>query len=174
MWARIDNGTVAELTDIDPTGRFHPSMIWMACAGNVQPGWVLINGQLKASSELLPQLHQQKVQEVERACEAVIIAGFWSSALGMPHAYSSEIHDQLNLNGAILSDQNMPYPCRNEDGTRAFLPHTHAQLDEVGRDLSVYKLKLLQYGHLLKQRLDEALAAGDQSALEAVTWGSQP
>lgn len=31
MWARIENGSVAELTDIDPEGRFHPSLEWVAC-----------------------------------------------------------------------------------------------------------------------------------------------
>ena len=31
MWARIENNTVAELTDIDPTGRFNPALIWVPC-----------------------------------------------------------------------------------------------------------------------------------------------
>jgi hypothetical protein len=39
MWARIENGTVAEITEIDPTGRFHPSMNWVACGAGVFPGW---------------------------------------------------------------------------------------------------------------------------------------
>lgn len=28
-WARIDNGTVVELSERDPTGLYHPSMIWV-------------------------------------------------------------------------------------------------------------------------------------------------
>ncbi len=42
MWARIENGTVAELTDVDPDGRFHPSLAWISYAGIVPPpqiGW---------------------------------------------------------------------------------------------------------------------------------------
>lgn len=39
MWARIENGTVAEITDIDPVGRFHPSLRWEACSSEVAPGW---------------------------------------------------------------------------------------------------------------------------------------
>ncbi|WP_312571377.1 phage tail protein [Stutzerimonas balearica] len=42
MWARIENGTVAEITDIDPTGRFHPSLLWQP-VGQVDgcgPGWL--------------------------------------------------------------------------------------------------------------------------------------
>lgn len=30
-WARIENETVMELTDVDPSGRFHPSLVWVAC-----------------------------------------------------------------------------------------------------------------------------------------------
>lgn len=37
-WARIENTTVAEVTDIDPEGRFHPSLIWVACPDNTVSG----------------------------------------------------------------------------------------------------------------------------------------
>lgn len=39
MWARIDGDRVAEITDIDPDGRFHPSLVWVECGAEVQPGW---------------------------------------------------------------------------------------------------------------------------------------
>lgn len=39
-WARIENNTVMELTDINPTGRFHPSLIWVECPDYVQPGYL--------------------------------------------------------------------------------------------------------------------------------------
>lgn len=39
-WHRIENNTVVESTDIDPAGRFHPSLIWVADDGaNAQLGW---------------------------------------------------------------------------------------------------------------------------------------
>lgn len=38
MWARIENGRVAEVTDIDPEGRFHPSFLWFACDISVREG----------------------------------------------------------------------------------------------------------------------------------------
>ena len=31
LWAWIYEGKVAEITDIDPTGRFHPDWIWVEC-----------------------------------------------------------------------------------------------------------------------------------------------
>ncbi|MHC8342234.1 DUF4376 domain-containing protein [Pseudomonas sp. RT6P73] len=39
MWALIENGTVAETTDIDPVGRYHASMLWLACPAEVAAGW---------------------------------------------------------------------------------------------------------------------------------------
>lgn len=43
-WARIDNSKVAETTDLDPTGRFHPSLVWVECGSNVEPGYDFANG----------------------------------------------------------------------------------------------------------------------------------
>jgi len=53
MWARIENGTVAEITDIDPAGRFHPSLKWAACDSGVAPGWTF-DGQRFAAPVVVP------------------------------------------------------------------------------------------------------------------------
>lgn len=34
-WARIEDGKVMETTDLDPTGRFHPSLVWVSCDDSV-------------------------------------------------------------------------------------------------------------------------------------------
>lgn len=39
MWARLSEGVVAEITSVDPAGRFHPDLIWQVCSVEVQPGW---------------------------------------------------------------------------------------------------------------------------------------
>ncbi len=44
MWARIENATVAEMTSIDPQGRFPPSLIWIACPDDTQPGMQYADG----------------------------------------------------------------------------------------------------------------------------------
>lgn len=172
MWARIENDTVVELTGIDPAGRFHPSLVWMPCGSEVKAGWVLVNGEFKESAERLKLVYTQKIQEVDRACEAVITDGFWSSALGKPHIYSSQIHDQLNLIGMIVSNSDIAYGCRDESLIRSFLMHTRAQLRQVGDDFTAYKLKLLQHAHTLKFQLDEAFADGDLAAIQAIKWQS--
>lgn len=38
-WARVQDGKVAEVTDIDPEGRFHPSLIWVECPEEVDQFW---------------------------------------------------------------------------------------------------------------------------------------
>lgn len=40
MWGLIVNGRVQELTDVDPDGRFHPSLEWVACPAGVDVGYV--------------------------------------------------------------------------------------------------------------------------------------
>ena len=39
-WSRIENNAVMETTDIDPTDRFHPSLVWVECPDYVQPGYL--------------------------------------------------------------------------------------------------------------------------------------
>ena len=107
---------------------------------------------------------------INAACEAAITAGFWSSALGIRHQYSSELNDQLNLTGAVLAGLDTLYACRDEAGVREFRPHTYAQIRQVGDDFTLIKQQLLQKAYSLKQLLDDAFSAGDLEALEAVKW----
>lgn len=45
MWARIENGAVAELTDMDPAERFHSDLQWVPCGAQVASGWLYAGGQ---------------------------------------------------------------------------------------------------------------------------------
>lgn len=47
MWALIQDNKVAEVTDVDPAGRFHPSFEWVSCSGQVQVGMSFIDGIFK-------------------------------------------------------------------------------------------------------------------------------
>ncbi len=38
MWARIEGGIVRELTDQDPAGRWHESIVWVPCDALVEVG----------------------------------------------------------------------------------------------------------------------------------------
>lgn len=65
MWARIENGAVAEITDLDPAGRFHISLQWVACNNEVRPGWAY-DGQAFYPSVVVPPPPPTR-QEVEVA-----------------------------------------------------------------------------------------------------------
>jgi len=44
-WARIEDGVVMETTSINPANRFHPSLVWVACAEEVEQGWIYSSGE---------------------------------------------------------------------------------------------------------------------------------
>lgn len=48
MWARIEGERVAEITDIDPDGRFHPSLVWVECPSAVSNEWSFVDGEFVA------------------------------------------------------------------------------------------------------------------------------
>lgn len=51
MWARIENNTVMELTDVNPEGRFHPSLIWVKCPTDVAQGYLYDGNEFKEPEE---------------------------------------------------------------------------------------------------------------------------
>jgi hypothetical protein len=119
---------------------------------------------------VLVQMHGRKYVEMNTACEATILGGFTSDALGAAYAYSSQMDDQVNLMGSVIQGLEMAYSCRDQGGIKAFRLHTAAQLRQVSNDFMSFKMKLLQKSDALKQRLDQALADKDLNALSAITW----
>lgn len=72
MWARIEGDRVVEITDIDPTGRYHPSLVWVRVSdSSVQVGWGYVDGAFIApqsqgiSAQSLKDAVTQKRWEVE-------------------------------------------------------------------------------------------------------------
>lgn len=121
---------------------------------------------------LLERKHAEKVQEINRGCEATITGGFWSHALGEPHRYNSQIDDQLNLTGMVLRNLHSPYACYDQDDVKDYRPHTAEQLRQVGNDFTDFKLQHLQHANTLKQQLDAAHTAGDLEAMDSLKWES--
>ena len=118
----------------------------------------------------LDDLYALKTEQINRSCERAIVDGFWSSALGERYLYNSQLEDQMNLVGVVLAGLDSSYACRDEQGVNDFRPHTIAQLRQVSDDFTLFKFQLLQRASVLKQRLDQGLAANDLNALEAITW----
>jgi len=63
LWARIENGSVVETTDLDPSERFHSDLLWQACPSDVRPGWAIIDGEFSQP----PVQTSTEQAEVERA-----------------------------------------------------------------------------------------------------------
>lgn len=58
MWARVEDNVVLEVIDVNPGGRYHPSIEWIPCSDEVLPTWTLSNGTFSP-----PQVDRTRVLE---------------------------------------------------------------------------------------------------------------
>jgi hypothetical protein len=119
----------------------------------------------------LDELKRLKLQELSSACQAHILSGFESSALGDPHRYSSEIEDQANLTQANvlaqITQQPIDYVCTDGDGIQKARTHTADQLAQVLIDGGKIKQTLIYRFHELRAEVE---AAQDPEAVRDITW----
>jgi len=83
-WALIVDGLVREITDIDPQGRFHPSMQWVLCGDEVVPGWTYSGAAFSApAGPDLGKLKADSIAQVRALRTAVFstLAGIQSQSL---------------------------------------------------------------------------------------------
>jgi hypothetical protein len=57
MWARIESAMVVETTDVDPSERFHPDLVWQACPMDTRPGWILEEGEFLSPPDIPTSQH---------------------------------------------------------------------------------------------------------------------
>lgn len=83
MWALIEDGTVRELTAEDPAGRFHPSLVWVACPVSTVTGDAYGNGAFATPAAAAPTLAGHRAAlAAERYTRQS--AGFMFKAAGAP------------------------------------------------------------------------------------------
>jgi hypothetical protein len=89
----------------------------------------------------LAKLRDDKAKALEMACAEQIVGGFQSNALGPAHTYPSKITDQMNLTASVTAGLvntqagwTTPFWCCDQAGVWAWLPHTFAQIKQVGED----------------------------------------
>lgn len=75
MWARIQGGKVAELIDIDPDGRFHPSLKWVSCDDAVKAGMMYSGGSFYECTDTVPELTREQVESLRLRAYADPITG---------------------------------------------------------------------------------------------------
>ncbi|WP_058773321.1 hypothetical protein [Pseudomonas rhizoryzae] len=111
------------------------------------------------------------------ACNATILEGFISAALGAEHRYPAKLTDQSNLQASVLEslfpgladDWTTPFWCQDATGTWAYRPHTAAQIQQVGTDGKNAINACIAH----KIKLEEQLANAETLAeIEAITWAA--
>jgi len=177
MWARIENGTVAEITDIDPEGRFHPSIPWEACPAETEIGWSY-DGQAFSPPppEPLEDLADEKRREMDSARDQAFAAGLEYDIAGEPDVVQTRPQDQINLLG--LSSQAQRLIAAGDTTTlmpfRGLSNETHMltaeQMDTLALAALAHIEGIYQRSWDRKDAIDQALAAEDRGEIEAVTW----
>lgn len=123
----------------------------------------------------LAQVQAAKVAELSAACAAQIYAGFTSSALGAAHTYPAKDKDQANLSGSVVASMlpnlpagwTTPFWCMDAAGAWAFVPHTAAQIQQVGADGKAAVVTALEKNAALAAQV---MADTTVAAVQAVAW----
>jgi hypothetical protein len=107
-----------------------------------------------------------KISELNAACNAAILAGFTSDALGEPHTYSFDQEAQTNLGGmysAILG--GLVTTSQNWRASGVPVPHTVDQLKTLfAHGLYHKNANIGRYQYL------EALVLAGETPLEDIVW----
>lgn len=175
-WALIIDGTVVETTDVDPAERFAPTLDWQPCAASVEVGYSYSNGDFEKPADLsLDAIKEQRVSDLRSACEAVIVGGFASDALGETHTYPSDIKAQINLMGSVTdslmpnlpADWSTPFWVCDAQGNWKWEAHTASQIQHAGRN---GKAAVVAAQTKLGELTAAVEAAKTKKAVEAIIW----
>lgn len=127
MWARIESGTVAELTDLDPTGRFHPSLTWVACTAEVKAGWLYQDGAF--SAPVIPPAPIPQVVTMRQARLAMSRAGILASVESMIAGMTGVEGDEARIEWEFAAEVKRDWPLVVAIGPSLGL--TDAQIDDL-------------------------------------------
>lgn len=127
----------------------------------------------------LDQAQAHQLDVLADACQAQIVSGFRSSALGAEHAYPAKLTDQVNLSASVIdsivpglpSEWTTPFWCAGADGVWRYEAHTASQIQQVGRDAKAAILAALERKAALETQVQ---AATTVEQVEAVTWEEEP
>lgn len=182
LFALVADGIVVQLAPaIFPV---HSALEWTGDISSVSPaptcGW----SATKASDSWAfaapagPTFAQaQAAQEagITAACDAAMLTGFSSSALGSAHSYGSLATDQSNLTAAaaasavsgLSSTWTASLWCADSSGSWSFVAHSAAQIQQVLTDWIAARTALQTKLATLKEQI---AAATTLAAVTAITW----
>lgn len=181
-YARISDGSVVEVVSLDDDitleDAFHPLLAadMKPCPEETQQGWIFSDGQFSAPpAPNLDTLKAERIATLRAACEASILGGFVSEALGSSHTYPSDIKAQINLMGSVTdslipslpADWQTPFWVCDEAGSWKWEMHNAAQIQQAGRD---GKANVVSNQTKLDDLTSAVTAAKTKKAVEAVAW----
>ena len=161
------------LNYIDIIGNYYPGTICYSAGDPADYNSIVWDSTPISQAELdatyLIDYKTKKIIEFSEQAKTEITSGFASSALGTLHWYDSETEDQLNLIGAVTTNTDMAYACRNStaNDTKEYKIHTHNELLTVinaGKDI---KLAALQKFNVKREQIT---VAANQTAVDAIVW----
>ncbi|MBW4049426.1 MAG: DUF4376 domain-containing protein [Proteobacteria bacterium] len=158
-----------------PVGSQVPQILaWNTAKLGAQPSIDVL--QQAWNSVLVQQAQTVQIALIAAASAAAQTTGFTSSALGSAYSYPSGLQDQANLTACIVaslmpgnaSTWTVEFWCMSAAGVSNFVPHTAAQIQQVGKDAlaAIMVQKSKQYALSLQIQ-----AATTIAAVQAVVWG---
>lgn len=122
----------------------------------------------------LDDIKADRIRAITSDCEAAIVAGFASDALGAEFFYPCKLTDQANLMASVNAsreavdpDWRAPFWCMDAAGEWSYQLHSGEQIRKVGMDGYATTLAKLQ-----RKAVREAaiMAADSPEAVAAVVW----
>lgn len=112
-------------------------------------------------------VQQRQIKVLYRACQALIVSGFTSSALGTTYNYSATATDQRNLILAAQSSKGGLLSCADQTSTWARVLHTKAQAQQVLEDFVAMADAARTQLSTLEAQIANATTVAD---VQAVIW----
>lgn len=177
MWARIDDYRVIEVTDIDPTGRFHSTLHWVICSTETRPGWCYDGDQCQPPPPVpIDFLAASKRQEIVSERDKAFAAGMPYDIAGVADVVQTRPQDQINLlalnakaQRLIAAGEAAPImQFRGKSNITHQLPPDQIELLTLAA-LS-HMEDIWQRSWELKDAIHRAQHSNDREAIEQIRW----
>lgn len=121
------------------------------------------------------KLREKKISDINSACDAEIVSGFFCETLGDKYFYYSTSEEQSNLNSLIMLGIDNQFKAQKVElidgkevlGTRQKYPHTLQQLKDVLAAGAIKRNEIIEKKDNLKEQLS---IANTFEEIEAIGW----